>query len=233
VATSAERAILAWSCRNRDRTSLLTIGFADNAGKSECLILYLSWLTTRHPAWPRYGTKELRDVIDDCYERLQGVASRDVIGYEELLADFEAILWPTHYMVLTIKKYLGDLYGLTEGYLYPQLNMERFQKKIDYLRDYIKAIEKVDGGLTKWKGLALHTVNRPLMYKANSMFRAGRYGKKEFLAAVEDVMDDLKECVKCLEGEPPGSREFEVAKVARMDLAKLKDVVLFADFIQR
>ena len=51
-----------------------------------------------------------------------------------------------------MKKFLGDLYGLTTGFTYRELNRERFENKIDYMRDFIDVVSKVDPGYTKAGG---------------------------------------------------------------------------------
>ena len=38
-----------------------------------------------------------------------------VTAYEELLEKITPKLASTHYIVLTVKKYLGDLYGVVKG----------------------------------------------------------------------------------------------------------------------
>ena len=42
---------------------------------------------------------------------------------------------------------------------------------------------------------------------------------------------DLRECVFCLDCEPEGSKEKHVAKVAKNDLNKIGEILLFADFL--
>ncbi len=99
-------------------------------------------------------------------------------------------------MVLTVKKFLGDLYGLTTGFTYRELNRERFEKKIEYMREFIDAVSKVDPGYTKWRGTALHTMLRPMMYKANGTFRTGEITREQFSDTVKDICALLKECIK-------------------------------------
>ena len=56
--------------------------------------------------------------IKGCQTRLHNVEGSDVLEYEKILEEFLERLKPTHYLVLTVKKFLGDLYGLTNGFLY-------------------------------------------------------------------------------------------------------------------
>ena len=56
---------------------------------------------------------------------------------------------PTHYVMLTIKKFLGDLYGNAEGFGYGELTRERMANKIKFLEEFKDTIVKVDPGYTK------------------------------------------------------------------------------------
>ena len=60
----------------------------------------------------------MNDYIKQCQSRLHQVNGNDVIAYEGILEEFLERLKPTHYLVITVKKFLGDLYGLTNGFLY-------------------------------------------------------------------------------------------------------------------
>ncbi len=69
------------------------------------------------------------------------------------------------------------------------------------------------------------------MYRANGTYKAGHLSKDSFLECVSDICSALKECLKCLEGESEGTREYDVAKVAQDDFSKLSDLILFSKFI--
>ena len=56
--------------------------------------------------------------------------------YESLLEKFSALLAPSHYVILTLKKYIADVTPQTAEKLQGQ--------KISYLKDFIKTAEKVD-----------------------------------------------------------------------------------------
>ena len=84
---------------------------------------------------------------------------------------------PTHYIVLTVKKYLGDLYGFVKGYRYPELPAEKLLAKIEYLREFVDVISMADPGYPKWKGTALYDLQRAVLFRANSEFNAGTLSK--------------------------------------------------------
>ena len=51
--------------------------------------------------------------------------------------------------VLTLEKYLADLYGFAPGFQYHELSKERLEKKIAYYKHFLSVVSKVDPGLTK------------------------------------------------------------------------------------
>ncbi len=50
---------------------------------------------------------------------------------------------------MTVKKYLADLYGCTEGYHYNTLSEERLLKKIQFYSEFLETVGSVDPGFTK------------------------------------------------------------------------------------
>ena len=100
-------------------------------------------------SFSRRTAASIRAYIESCQDTLHNIVGNDVESYERVLEDFQQHLKPTHYVVLTVKKFLGDLYGLTAGFTYKELSRERFDNKIEYLRDFISTISKVDPGYTK------------------------------------------------------------------------------------
>ena len=69
--------------------------------------------------------------------------------YERLLEEWEPRLASTHYVMITIKKFLGDLYGNAKGYEYGQLTKARMEAKVKFLEEFKDTIGKVDPGCTK------------------------------------------------------------------------------------
>jgi hypothetical protein len=70
------------------------------------------------------------------------------------LDKFSSRLAPTHYILLTVKKYLADLYGVVKGYAYNELPEEKSERKINFLTEFIATLEKVDEGYPKVRCLS-------------------------------------------------------------------------------
>ena len=52
-------------------------------------------------------------------------------------------------LVMTVKKYLADIYGYRPGYLFNQLSQDKIDAKIRFSKEFISTIGLVDPGLTK------------------------------------------------------------------------------------
>ncbi len=73
----------------------------------------------------RQSVASIVEFIEGCQKILLNTEGNDVLAYETILEDFSKHLRPTHYLILTVKKFLGDLYGLTEGFTYRELSRKR------------------------------------------------------------------------------------------------------------
>ena len=129
----------------------------------------------------RYSAKEMENICEECNDDLFATNSSSVQAYEALLEKISPKLASTHYIVLTVKKYLGDLYGFVKGYRYPELPEEKLLAKIEYLREFVDTISKADPGYPKWKGTALYDLQRAVLFRANSEFNAGTLSKVRLL----------------------------------------------------
>ena len=69
------------------------------------------------------------------------------------------------------------------------------------------------------------------MLRANAQFNYQKISKEEFVETLTDVKKGLEECILCLEMEPQGTKEFDVCKIAKNDLVKVSDMLLFEKFL--
>ena len=94
---------------------------------------------------PNQNTQNLYLLADDkqCYHFI-AIPILHWTEYEALLEKISPKLASTHYIALTVKKYLGDLYGFVKGYRYPELPEEKLLAKIKYLREFVDTISKAD-----------------------------------------------------------------------------------------
>ena len=93
----------------------------------------------------RLLASEVESFCADCEAELHGGVEHDLDSYEALLEKFSDRLVPSNYIILTVKKYIADLIGSGGA----MVTKEQLDKKIKYLKDFVRIIEKVDPGYPK------------------------------------------------------------------------------------
>jgi len=148
----------------------------------------------------------------------------DLREYEVLLDEVSRHLHSTHWIVLTVKKYIADLTLAfkTRGEL---------RRKIEYLRSFISTVEMVDGGFPKWKGPALFDLQRANIHEIKLSYNEGEIAKEDFLAQLRAVSSSLDIGLKCALGEDQTSKEGIVAKMTKKMRAELAEILMFAEFL--
>ena len=65
---------------------------------------------------------------------------------------YQRSLRPNHYLFLSAKYSLCQIYGRTEGYLIHELSLEDIKRKEQYCRDFLALIDVLEPGLTRLRG---------------------------------------------------------------------------------
>lgn len=102
---------------------------------------------------------KLLDKVNDDLERID---VHNVDGLESFLQRNSTLLGPNHYLLLSAKYSLCQIYGRIEGYLLPDLSLDALKRKETYCREFLKVIEILEPGLTRLRGMISST--RPLCY---------------------------------------------------------------------
>ena len=66
---------------------------------------------------------------------------------------------------------------------------------------------------------------------SNQAFSEGKITKEEFLKDVNKICDYLKEAIRCMEVEDPGTKEYRLCQMSRKILKNLNEIILFSIFI--
>ena len=84
---------------------------------------------------------EVRKVVNACFNILVEKPSGNILEYEKCLESFKSKLHNNHYIVMTVKKFLADLYE--------DFDIENMPKKIQYYQEFLDVMSKVDPGYPK------------------------------------------------------------------------------------
>lgn len=155
-------------------------------------------------------------LLERLSKKLDGIDGNDVAGYEQFLQAYGgAVLHDNHYLLLSAKHSLCELYGKIDGYLIPQLSPEQLKRKETVCRDLLEVIDQLEPGLSRLRGTIMYELHVPLMIEAGQLFQAGSIQRTELRRRLKEVQRLLRESERILAMEPEGSSEYGMAVAAR------------------
>ena len=111
------------------------------------------------------------------------------------------ILHPNHCLLLGVKKNLFSLYGSAPGLQLQQLTPTQIVRKIQLADEYVEVMEKIDPGLTAWKGQIFYEVNRFKMVINMQNLQAHKITIDQFGNRLEESVTELEQAVAGIAGE--------------------------------
>lgn len=77
----------------------------------------------------------------------------DVEGFEAFLHQYRNVLHPNHYLCLSAKYALSQLYGKVDSYLIHEMSLTQLQRKRDICRDILKVFDLLEPGYSRLRGI--------------------------------------------------------------------------------
>lgn len=87
-------------------------------------------------------------------QELESIDSNNIRGLETFLQKYRNVLHPTHYLCLSAKLSLSQLYGKIHGYLIHELPDELLERKRDICKEIIRVFDVIEPGFTRLRGTA-------------------------------------------------------------------------------
>ncbi|XP_061393002.1 SET domain-containing protein SmydA-8 [Musca vetustissima] len=160
-------------------------------------------------------------LLDKINNDLDAIDAHDIPGLENFLKRYSGVLGPNHYLLLSAKYSLCQLYGKIEGYLLPELSLEDLQRKLNYCQDFLKVVDILEPQLTRLRGLIMYELHAPMLMLAQRQMMLQLCTRRDFNKAIKEVIYLLKESAKILKMEPPGSAEHQMGVAAEDALEKM------------
>ncbi|XP_050091756.1 SET domain-containing protein SmydA-8-like isoform X2 [Anopheles aquasalis] len=154
-------------------------------------------------------------LLEQLSKKLDAIDGNDVAGYEQFLQAYGAVLHDNHYLMLSAKHSLCELYGKINGYLIPELSPEQLKRKETVCRDLLEVIDQLEPGLSRLRGTIMYELHVPLMIEAGQLFQGGSIQRAELRRRLKEVQRLLRESERILALEPEGSPEYGMAVAAR------------------
>lgn len=80
------------------------------------------------------------------------IDANDVRGFENFLHKYRNVLHSTHYLCLSAKHSLSQLYGKVVEYMIHQMPEAELNRKIDICRDLMKVFDVIEPGYSRLRG---------------------------------------------------------------------------------
>lgn len=146
----------------------------------------------------------------------------DVPGYENFLHKYRNVLHETHYLCLSAKHSLSQLYGKVADYMIHQMPEMELNRKIQICRDLMKVFDVIEPGYSRLRGVTLYELHAPLMILTTRDFEKKAISKETLRNRLKEIVSYLAESALILGFEPTQSSEGLMASAAREALKKIK-----------
>ncbi|KAH8399746.1 hypothetical protein KR215_001992 [Drosophila sulfurigaster] len=170
----------------------------------------------------RISASDLERLLDRINDDLESIDVHNIPALENFLTRYREVLRPNHYLLLSAKYSLCQIYGRIEGYLLPQMSPEDVARKERYCREFLHIINLLEPGLTRLRGLIMYELHAPIMVLAQLGMQTGQLTRPEFQRRIKEVLKLLEESAQILQLEPPGSSEHEMGLAAADALSKMR-----------
>ena len=147
-----------------------------------------------------FPSKQLEVTLQKLRSSLEKVPADQPDKLESFLKVASKILHPNHCMLVEIKQRLMALYGTST-------NPALVSRKLDLAEEVMTVMDKLDPGVTAWRGKLLYDVTRFRLVITLQDLQARRLGPDKVEELVSSAVEDLEMAVMGLTGERFGDRE--------------------------
>ncbi|KAM3956978.1 SET and MYND domain containing, arthropod-specific, member 4 [Aphomia sociella] len=155
-------------------------------------------------------------------DEFEKIDVNDVPGYENFLHKYRNVLHTTHYLCLSAKHSLSQLYGKVADYMIHEMPEVELKRKIEICRDLMKVFDVIEPGYSRLRGVTLYELHAPLMILTTRDFERKAISKENLRNRLKEIVGYLTEAALILGFEPAQSSEGLMASAARDALKKIR-----------
>ena len=183
------------------------------------------WKCTNVGKCPGYKitSRSMQLLTDKISQELENLDCSDIIGMETFLEKYRNVLHPTHYLNLSVKLSLSQLYGRANGYLIDELSEDLLARKQEICEEIMKIFNIIEPGYTRLRGVTLYEMHAPLMILLTRQFET-HCTKSELRSRLKKILKCLEEASLIFSYEPENSPEGMMGVAAKDALVKIKDL---------
>lgn len=141
---------------------------------------------------------------------------------EQLLRKYRDVFHPCHYMLITLRQNLIELYGRVEGYELEDLTDNLLEHKMNMCLAVLNVLNVLYPGKTRTRALLLYDLHAPTVLSAKISYATGTITDAEFKMKLQEAIAFLEESTAILEWEDADSIEYAVSQIGKQSLSQLK-----------
>jgi len=148
-----------------------------------------------------FTSDQVENIVLKIKKSIEKIPEKDVEKLEKFLRIAENILHPNHCLLVNVKKNLFGLYGTAPGLQLQQLSPVQIGRKIQLAEQHVEVMEKIDPGLTAWKGQIFYEVNRFKIVINMQNLQGQKISIDQFVSTLEESVSELEQAVAGISGE--------------------------------
>lgn len=137
---------------------------------------------------------------------------------------YRNVLHKNHYLNLSVKHNLCQLYGRTEDFLLNTMSNDGLKHKENYCRDLLEVIDVLEPGFSRLRGVVMYELHAPVMLQTTRLFEEKRISTNELKKRLREVLKLLKDSSVILDFEPEGTQEAEMGMAAKDALVRMGNI---------
>ncbi|XP_058831529.1 SET domain-containing protein SmydA-8 isoform X2 [Topomyia yanbarensis] len=168
------------------------------------------------------SSKVVAHLLDRLFKEVDAIDGNNIELYEKFIDKYKSILHFNHYLFLSAKHSLCQLYGKISGYLIPEMSLQQIKQKETLCRDLLSVVDLYEPGLSRLRGVIMYELHVPIMIEAKHQFEMRQISGSKLKLKLNEALQLLKESAKILSFEPIGSPEYEMAIAALEAVQKME-----------
>jgi hypothetical protein len=161
------------------------------------------------------------NLVTKLYDELDALGGNDINQIEMFMRKYAKALHENHYIFVSAKHSLCQLYGKIDGFLINELSAEQLRRKERYCRELMEVIDVLEPGCSRLRGVILYELHAPIMLRITREYQSGLMKTSDFRRKLKEVLKVLQNSHEILKYEPVGSAENEMAVAAKSALDSL------------
>ncbi|XP_053685897.1 SET domain-containing protein SmydA-8 [Sabethes cyaneus] len=154
-------------------------------------------------------------LLDKLFTEVDAIDGNSAELYEKFIKKHSHILHDNHYLFLSAKHSLCQLYGKVSGFLIHEMSLQQIEQKETLCRDLLAVVDKYEPGLSRLRGVIMYELHAPVMVQAKHLFEAHQINTSQLKRKLAEVLQLLKQSAEILLFEPAGTPEFDMGLAAR------------------